>query len=145
MRKWILAIVIIVIIVAVWYGWSEYNRKHTDLKDQKAVATVTAANLILAFEKDSAAAGKQYNEQVIAVQGTVKKIERENNPVVIFLGDAAQMSSVQASMDSSHAADYKNINTGTAVTIKGRVTGYRTDELFGTDVILNRCVMENKQ
>ena len=144
MRKWILVLVIIVIIVAAWYGYSEYNRTHTDLQGQKAVATLTAASLIGAFDKDSAAAGKQYNEQVIAVQGTVKKMEMAENPVVIFLGDPSQMSSVQCSMDSTHAADYKDIRNGATIMVKGLVTGYRTDDIFGTDVILNRCVIEKK-
>lgn len=144
MRKWILAIVFIVIIVAAWYAYKEYNRTHTDMRDEKATATLSAASLIAAFEKDSAAAGKQYTDRVVAVQGTVKKIVKDQQPAVIFLGDEGQMSSVQCSMDSMHI-EYKNISTGAAVTIKGIVTGYRTDELFGTDVILNRCVMENNK
>jgi hypothetical protein len=144
MRKWILAVVFIVIIAGAWYAYKEYNRTHTDMRNEKATATLSAASLIEAFEKDSAAAGKQYTDRVVAVQGTVKKIVQDQQPVVIFLGEEAEMSSVQCSMDSTHM-EYKNLRAGTAVTIKGLVTGYRTDELFGTDVILNRCVMENNK
>src|SRR5687767_8352722 len=140
MRKWILAIVFIVIIVGAWYAYKEYNRTPADLRDENATATVSAASLIAAFEKDSAAAGRQYTDRVVAVQGIVKKIVRDQQPVVIFLGEEGQMSSVQCSMDASYTEN-KNIDPGTAVTIKGMVTGYRTDELFGTDVILNRCVI----
>ena len=76
--------------------------------------------------------------------GIVKKIVQDQQPAVVFLGDEGQMSSVQCSMDPVQTA-YKNLSTGAVVTIKGMVTGYRSDELFGTDVILNRCVMENNK
>ena len=144
MRKWILAILCIVIIAGGWYAYKEYNRTHADMRDEKATATVSAASLIAAFEKDSAAAGKQYTERVVAVHGIVKKIVQDQQPAVVFLGDEGQMSSVQCSMDPVQTA-YKNLSTGAVVTIKGMVTGYRSDELFGTDVILNRCVMENNK
>lgn len=144
MRKWILAIVLIVIIMAAWYVYQEFNRTHADLRNEKATATLSAASLIAAFEKDSAAAGKQYTDRVVAVQGRVKKIVRDQQAAVIFLGEEAQMSSVQCSMDATDTG-YGNISTGGSVTIKGLVTGYRTDALFGTDVILNRCVMENNK
>ena len=77
------------------------------------------------------------------VSGTIKKIETDGNPVVFILGDAAQLSSVQCSMDSTDAKQYQSLKTGMATTLKGLVTGFRSDPLFGTDVILSRCVVEN--
>lgn len=142
MKRRLLLIILLVTGIAVWYGYTEYNRTNDSLKNTKATATVTAPALLAAFEKDSASAVKQYNDKIIAVSGTVKKIEANGNPVIIFLGDAAQMSSVQCSMDSTYADSYKTLQTGVAATLKGAVTGFRSDPLFGTDVILTRCVVE---
>lgn len=141
MKRKTLLIILLVTGIAVWYAYTEYNRTTTTLINTKAKVTVAVPALLAAFEKDSATANKQYADQVIAVSGLVKKIEGEGNPVVVFLGDAGAMSSVQCSMDSTDAAAYRKLKTGVTTTIKGQVAGFRTDPLFGTDVILNRCVV----
>jgi hypothetical protein len=81
---------------------------------------------------------------VIEVTGQVKNIDKEGNPVVIFLGPAGAMSSVKCSMDSSHAGGYDAVAAGAQVTIKGTCTGYQTEELLGTDVEMTRCVIRKK-
>jgi hypothetical protein len=43
-------------------------------------------------------------------------------------------------MDSTYAKEYRQIKEGDKVFIKGMCTGGKTEELFGTDVILNRCI-----
>lgn len=143
MKRRLLLIILLVTGIAVWYGYTEYNRTNVSLKNTKATATVTAPVLLAAYEQDSTSAVKQYSDKVIAVSGTVKKIEAADNPVIIFLGDAAQMSSVQCSMDSTNAEKYNALQTGKTATLKGTVTGFRSDPLFGTDVILSRCVVED--
>jgi hypothetical protein len=45
-------------------------------------------------------------------------------------------------MDSTHVAAYRHLTTGSLVTIKGLCTGAITQDLFGTDVKLSRCVIE---
>ena len=141
MKRGTLLIILLITGIAVWYAYHEYNRTNTSLDDAEAVATVTASALLTAFEKDSASAVKQYGDKIVAVTGRVKKIAAEGNPVVLFLGDEGQLSSVQCSMDSSKATQYQSLKTGMTTTLKGKVAGFRTDPLFGTDVILNRCVV----
>jgi len=141
MKRKILLLILVIAGIAVWYAYTEYNRTNTNLSNAKAAITVDALALLTQFEKDSATASRQYNNKIIAVTGTIKKIEADGNPVILFLGDAAQMSSVQCSMDSTDAAQYALLKNGTATTLKGQVSGFRTDPLFGTDVILNRCVI----
>jgi hypothetical protein len=145
MKKIILLIVLIVIVAAGFYAYREYNRTNKDLKNLKADFAMDAAALIASFEKDSSSANKKYVDRLIAVSGNVKAIDAQGNPVVIALGEAGQMSSVQCSMDSTYVQEYKTIKEGDRLTVKGLCTGGRTEELFGTDVILNRCVLENKK
>ncbi|MGN6164886.1 MAG: OB-fold protein [Flavisolibacter sp.] len=145
MKKIILLVLVVVIAAAGFYAYNEYNRTNKDLKDSKAEITTDASSLIAAFEKDSSSANKKYTDKLIAVSGSVKSIDKDGNPVVIALGQSGEMSSVQCSMDSTHAADYKAIKEGDQVTVKGKCTGGQTQDLFGTDVILNRCVLEDKK
>lgn len=141
MKRKFLLLILLVTGIAVWYAYTEYNRTTVNLKNTKPSETVAAPALLAAFEQDSASALKQYGDKIISVTGAIKKIEAEGNPVIIFLGDATQMSSVQCSMDSTNADDYKRLKTEITATFKGQVTGFRTDPLFGTDVILNRCIV----
>ena len=141
MRRKYLLIILLVTGIAVWYAYTEYNRTGGSLADAKPTATLTVPALLAAFEQDSASASKQYIDKIIAVSGTIKKLETDGNPVIISLGDAAELSSVQCSMDSSNAAAYQPLKAGMQTTLKGLVTGFRTDPLFGTDVILSRCVV----
>ena len=145
MKRVILLILVIVIAAVGFYAYKEYNRTNQDLKNSRPDFTLEATALITAFEKDSLSANKQYVDKLVAVTGHVKSIDAQDNPVVIALGEAGQMSSVQCSMDSSYAEEYKAIREGDQLTIKGMCTGGRTEDLFGTDVILNRCVLENKK
>lgn len=144
MKRTIIFVVLVLVALAAWYGWRELTRKNKDLESEKAVATVNATDLITAFEKDSASANKLYVDKIIAVKGRVKNVNADGNPIVISLGEEGQMSSVQCSMDSTHAAEYKAIAVGTNTTIKGMCTGALTEEMFGTDVKLNRCVVEKQ-
>ena len=144
MKKIILLVLVIVIAAVGFYAYKEFNRTNKDLKNVKADFTMEAPALIASFEKDSSSA-KKYVDKLIAVSGNVKTIDAQGNPVVIALGEPGQMSSVQCSMDSTYAAEYKAIKEGDHLTIKGMCTGGRTEELFGTDVILNRCVLENRK
>ncbi|MGN6400166.1 MAG: OB-fold protein [Flavisolibacter sp.] len=145
MKKIILLVLVVIIAAAGFYAYREYNRTNKDLKDSKAEITTDAAALIAAFEKDSSSANKKYIDKLIAVSGSVKSIDKDGNPVVIALGQSGEMSSVQCSMDSTHATDYKAVKEGDQITIKGKCTGGQTQDLFGTDVILNRCVLEDKK
>src|SRR6476469_4321431 len=125
MKRILLIIIILLAISAIWYGYSEYNRTNTNLTNAKATALITAATLLSAFEHDSASAVKQFDDKIIAVSGPVKKIEAVGKPVIIFLGDAVQLSSVQCSMDSTNVDAYKVLKTGITTTLKGQVAGFR--------------------
>jgi opacity protein-like surface antigen len=142
MKRIVLIVVLLAVCFTAWYGYKEYNRKNIDLSGEKPTATVDALTLIASFERDTASASKHYVDKVIAVTGIIKKIEAEEAPAVFFLGEAGQMSSVLCSMDSTHAASYSSLKEGSKVTIKGLVNGYQSDESLGTDVKMNRCILQ---
>lgn len=144
MKKKIIAIALVTVALgAALYGYTEYNRTHKDLAGEEAKIKMSASDLIAAFEKDSALFHQRLTDKIIAVSGVVKKMDAEEQPVVISLGEAGTLSSVQCSMDSTHIDQYAGLKEGSAVILKGICTGGRSEELFGTDVILNRCVVVN--
>lgn len=141
MKRIVILVVLIIVVAGGIYFWREYNRKNPDLKEAKADISVNAQSLISEFAANKDAADKKYTGKTIEVKGTIKNIDAETNPAVFVLGDEAEMSTVQCSMDSTHAKDYGSLAKGTAVTMRGIVTGANIDDLLGTDVKLNRCVI----
>jgi hypothetical protein len=142
-KKIILSVLTVLALGAGLYGYTEYNRTHEDLSRREAQISITAPELIAAFEKDTALFQKQYTDKIIAVNGVVKRIDREKTGAIISLGEEGTLSAVQCSMDSAHNEQHQTLKEGSLVNIKGVCTGGRSEELFGTDVILNRCVIVN--
>jgi hypothetical protein len=50
-------------------------------------------------------------------------------------------------MDSAERGKVEKVGVGNRIAVKGNCAGYTQDELLGSDIILNRCVIvetENK-
>ena len=145
MKRFLLLLIVIIVLALGWYGYKLYTGKVPSLTEVKADAIVHATDLIAAFEKDSASANKQYLGKILEVSGNIKSVEQESSTVV--LGNTEGNSSVRCSLDSAFVKDIASLNPGSATTIKGNCTGYMPDETglgLGSDVILNRCVLEKK-
>jgi uncharacterized protein (DUF1330 family) len=142
-KRIILGFIVIAILGGAWYGYSEYNRKVKDLSKVKAQLTMQTQELIKAFEQNETAANSKYLDKIIAVKGKVKALEKDDSGhYSIVLGDETSLSSVRCSMDSVHVKQVIKVKEGNEVTVKGACTGFNSDELLGSDVILNRCVIE---
>ena len=145
-KRIILGFIAVALIGGAWFGYSEYNRKVKDLTNVKAQVTIQTNDLITAFEKNEPNANAEYLDKIIAVKGHVKGVEKDDQGYFsIILGEEGSMSSVRCSMDSVHAKEIANVKQGTEVTIKGACTGFNADELLGSDVILNRCVIDDEK
>lgn len=138
----ILLVLLVVLAAGLWYAYREYNRPNADLSNAKADVTITATAFISAFEMDSASASNLYIDKTILITGIIKSIDTSG---VISLGDADKMSSVQCTMDKRYPIDYTNFKEGLSISIKGKCSGYETQDLLGTDVKMNFCIIANKK
>ena len=144
-KKILLGVLAAAIIGGAWFAYGAYSRKVKDLANVKAQITMQSSELIAAFERNETVANTDLLDKIIAVQGNVKEIEKDDHGhYTIVLGDTANVSSVRCSMDSVHVREISGLREGTIVTLKGACTGFNADELLGSDVILNRCVIEKK-
>ncbi|MFL5742625.1 MAG: OB-fold protein [Flavisolibacter sp.] len=146
MKRTILIIVVLVIGLAAWYGYKLYSDKNPDLKNSDPDFTLDAAALIQAFNKDSAAASKQYINKIVLVKGTISKLDTSG---VVALGTAGEMSTVECNMDKRHKEDLAAIKEGSDVSVKGRCTGFKSETMLdvnlGTTVEMNFCVIPNNK
>lgn len=134
--KIILLAVLVVGAIAAFYGYSEYTRGHKDLSNEKADVTLTAQELMSAFETDEAAANTKYLDKAISVTGTVKAIDKNEAGGYSVQLIGSDMGNVSCEMDERHNADAEKLHTGDNVTMKGTCTGMLMD------VILIRCVID---
>jgi hypothetical protein len=144
-KKIILAVILIAIVGGGWYGYKEYTRGVKDLSGVNADLRMSTPDLLNAYEKDQAQANAQFLDKVISVSGKVKKLEIDDKgDYTLVLGEANSLSSVRCSIDSAHQASAANLAEGSRVSVKGACTGFNSDELLGSDVVLNRCIIEKK-
>lgn len=144
MKRIILFIILVAVLAGGWYAYNEYNRKNINLAQVQPTATLTAAQLAWAFEKDSASANKNYLGKIILVSGAVKNIENEGS--IVVLRQDSSTTSIRCSMDSTYITKTNSLQKGQSINIIGACTGYNSDELgLGADVILNRCVVQQNK
>jgi len=134
---------LVLILIAAATGYYFYNKGHFSVEESTAAATISAAELHKKFVTDSVLAkttfiGDESNQKVIAVEGEVKEIKKDQaGKVIILLKTAADGAFINCSMDGPT----ENINAGSKIAIKGICTGYNFDADMGIpgDVILTRC------
>lgn len=141
-KKIMIIMAAVAILTGGMYGYSEYTREVKDLKTVKEKVRISAVDLIDAFEKNESNANSLYLDKIIAVKGNVKAVEKnDKGHYSVILGDEKNRSSVRCSMDSMYQQEVAAITPGSFITMKGACTGFNADELVGSDVILNRCVV----
>lgn len=143
-KRTLLVVALVAAAGAAIYGWGEYTRTNEDLSGVKEKYTVEATQLITEFNQNDSAANARYLGHVVAVNGMVKSLEKDNEgKYTLVLGDTTDMSSVRCALDSTHAADATGLQRGESVKVKGAFTGFKKDDtgLLGSDVELNRAVV----
>jgi uncharacterized protein (DUF1330 family) len=143
MKRIIIIVIALIIVAGGFYAFNEYSRKNKGLDSVKAEVTTEASALISDFENNIEAANSKYLGKIIAVTGAITAIEAEPTSATIVLGDDQSTASVRCSMDTTYNNVLSSLTIGQKVTVKGNCTGFNQDDLLGSDVILNRCVIQN--
>ncbi len=124
------ATTLLVMAIAGVAGYRLYHKPHRSAAAENAI-DISAAQLSGEFERDEAIANKKYLGRAVQVTGTVSDIStnQENKPVLVLTGD--DMGGVQCTLLNGD----NTIKKGDLVTIKGFCSG------FLTDVIINSCIV----
>jgi hypothetical protein len=146
-KKIIWLVVILLLGIAAWYGYKEYNRTNKSLAGVSADFKIDAISLLKEFENNDSLAGDKYNGKVIEAKGMVKSIEQDADDFyTLVIGDSASLSALRCVMDSAEAAGVSLVKPGSLVVVRGACTGYIKDEMgLGADLVLNRCILADKK
>lgn len=139
MNNWIkLGIVLLIlVIVAVIIGLRMYFKPHPDYEKAEAKFTMSANRLYNEFKTGQEGASKKYNGLVIAIDGTLGKVETADSLVVaVFVFNTGDFGDegIRCTLLPDFNDKAKKLTPGSLVSIKGYCTGFN-----GTDVIMEKC------
>jgi hypothetical protein len=142
-RPFIFLGIILILAIAGWYFYKEFNRTNKDLKKAKADYALTVSSIIKEFETNDSASSLKYNGRILELTGNVKAVETDDMSfTTVVLGNEAELSSVRCSLDTNYVGDAATVKTGSSIRIRGACTGFNRDDMgLGSDIILNRCVI----
>jgi hypothetical protein len=138
----VLGVGLSVISIGALHVLKEYNRKPVNVTIVKPDFEVTDSALIAEFENSEKHAIEKYSGKIILIKGVIRKIEKNSNTYIFSLGKPFSVSSVHCTIDSTQ--DAGNWSEGRHITVKGVFVGFTRDELLGSDIILNRCILNYK-
>lgn len=135
MRKIILILVGIVIIIGVAGGIYLWNKPHKNMQRAAADITITAAELMNAYNNDEAAANAKYLEKVIAVTGKVVEATTNDGVTMVSLETDDDFGAISCEFDRFSEHKRTTFSPGEQITLKGLCSGKTID------VVLVQCVL----
>lgn len=122
MKKALFAFLLVVLLAggAFWYIM---NETFDDTAATQSAYTVSAQDLINAYQTNDSLANATYREQIITVQGRVTEVEAADTTVNIKFTDPVTGSYLIFDFQSQHLADAKVLQAGDSVAIKGSCSG----------------------
>jgi hypothetical protein len=146
--KNILKILLLLFIVGIIAGTGVYfyvfHKPHRNLAKEKAVASISADSLLLAFEKNETKANASYLDKAIEVTGLIDEITANKNTYTINLKvENVDFGGIKCTLDSTEVTKVSKIKPGQTISLKGQCTGWLNDADLGiNEVSLTSCFFQ---
>jgi hypothetical protein len=134
--------VITAILLSAILVWKFINKSTEDFANQKPVQTFTFQQIMDKATADSNAIN-QLKDILVAVNGQIKTITKDEKSVTVELGDTTSMSSITCQFDNRHLTDITSVKEGSQISVKGKITGFSIDtELgLGNTIEMKSCIL----
>lgn len=131
MKKLLIAALLLAV-VGGGVGYYMWNKPHQDIASATSDVTISANELLTAFQTGEEAANAKYLDKIVEVSGEVREVGQTEGKTVVRLNAGDSMDGVTCELDSNpKRTDFK---PGDQVTFKCTCSG------FLMDVVLVRCV-----
>lgn len=115
-----------------------FRMEHKDLKKVKPDFSLTAADLLKAFESDETSANSRYVKKILDVSGTIESVKlAEDKSANVALKTGSDLGSVICTFQAD--SETSGLKEGDNILIRGECSGYLTD------VLLNNCTLIEKK
>jgi hypothetical protein len=142
-KRWYVVIGLAVVILAgAGVGLMMYFKPHKDFGASKPDLTVTAVEILAAFDKDEAAATARFvaDDKTVLVSGTIADIaDGEKGAKQVILAGGAPDATVSCTLTPEESQSALSLKKGQSIGIKGQCTGIQT--LLDKQVIMIRCAV----
>ncbi|MFN7118494.1 MAG: OB-fold protein [Saprospiraceae bacterium] len=135
MRKNIIILIALIAVLGLAIGIYQYNKPHKNMQRATADLTITAPELMAAFNSDENAANAKYLDKVVAVSGKVLAVNTNEGVTVVSLDAADDLGAISCELDRFSKQNRTNFSPGEQLTIKGICSGKTID------VVLVQCVL----
>jgi uncharacterized protein YdeI (BOF family) len=138
----IFLLVLTVILISAIIVWKFINKATDDFANQKPAQIFTFQEIMEKTTADTSALNI-LKDVLVAVNGQVKSITKDEKSATIELGDTTSMSSITCQFDNRHLADLTSVKEGSQISVKGNITGFSIDtELgLGNTIEMKSCTL----
>lgn len=127
-----------ILICIIFLVYNAYNRAPKDISNTKPDVTIHADSLTFAYENDEDLANKNYLGKLILVNGQVVELINQKDTLLnVIIGKNESVSKVSCLLNKNQIKNYKKLNLGQQVYVKGICTGYLSDVELNRAVILD--------
>lgn len=123
-----ISLIVVVLLVIGFLGYKYVYHSHKDIESTTSDFSISVSQLISEYTTNEAEANKKYLDKVISIKGKVSQVDQATKLLVI---------DEKATLIFN---EFKNVQVGESVTVKGRFLGY--DELL-EEIKLDQCTFEN--
>lgn len=123
-----ITIIIVILLVLCFFGYKYVYHSHKDIENANSDFSISVTQLISEYATNETEANTKYLDKVISVKGKVTQVDQATKTIVI---------DEKATLIFN---EFKNVQVGESVTVKGRFLGY--DELL-EEIKLDQCSFEN--
>ena len=133
-RKYLILVIIgliAILFVVLALKWV-YKPAKSNVASEKAVAQITAFDLVSAFTADEQKANADYLGKVVVVSGPIESIVEDSTTVSVTLKSPEDIAGVICSFNKN-SIDQSVLTNGQQIKVKGKCDGYLLD------VVLTKC------
>jgi len=123
---------LILVIGIAAFGYYSYTKPLASITDMAIDVSLSAEELLLAFEADESQANIDYLDKVVSISGRVSRVESKDGISTIYLNTENELSYIICQLEDPKAMLPAE---GSSITIKGICTGYLMDVVIVRSII----------
>jgi hypothetical protein len=129
-KKIVLITILTLFIAGVIVGVAMYNKPHRNIQKAKTDFTVSATELLKAFNDNNTLAEKTYFGKVILVNGEIKSITHTGTNTSLIISGKDDFFGVNCSFNVAENQKINELKEGLTIKVKGECKGYLDDVIL---------------
>lgn len=137
-----IGVLLILVAIGAAFAWNIINKEVDDFVDKKPAQSFTFQQMSDLLLNDTSKLSS-FREQLIAIEGVVKKVSKQDKQLAIEIGDSTTETSIVCQVDERHVASLENVHKNQPIKLKGKMTGFQVDTEMGifNTIEMNYCTL----